>query len=336
MAEQLLFKRIQFPKQGTQRAFIVQAKVSLGITYAALAQKLYVSPRTITDWVREKYRIPYSVAQKISTWSHVPIPKNYKLITQKDHLQKIAPLGGKARIARYKKIALDEDYRSSKWKEWWETTGQYRKNPNGFQSLIPTKTPPLSESLAEFVGIMLGDGGIAPYHISITLSEKEKDYVNYIVKMIHKLFGVQAKVYKQKQSKAVSIVVQRKQIVDFCKSIGLVQGNKVRQQCDIPQWIKDDTTYSRTCIRGLIDTDGCFYTNSYKINRKKYTYLKICFTNFSSPLIKSVYKILQDFEISSYINKNGKDIRITNRLSVNRYISIIGSSNSKHIRKLFQ
>jgi len=50
--------------------------------------------------------------------------------------------------------------------------------------------------------------------------------------------------------------------------IGLVLGNKVKQQIDIPEWIKSNNNFSLACVRGIIDTDGCFYTNSHYINSK--------------------------------------------------------------------
>ena len=115
---------------------------------------------------------------------------------------------------------------------------------------------------------MLGDGGVAPYHIHVALSCYEIDYIKYVTDMIADLFGMVPKLHKQKYAKTVDIVVQRKQLVDFCQMIGLVLGNKVKQQIDIPEWIKSNNNFSLACVRGIIDTDGCFYTNSHYINSK--------------------------------------------------------------------
>ena len=51
----------------------------------------------------------------------------------------------------------------------------------------------------------------------------------------------------------------------------------------VPGWIKNNKNYSKECIKGLIDTDGCIY----KCKREKQIYIK--FTNYNS-------KLLQDFK----------------------------------------
>ena len=126
--------------------------------------------------------------------------------------------------------------------------------------------------------------------------------------MINELFGVIPKICKLNNAEAVKIAVNRKQLVDFCQKIGLVKGNKVRQQIDIPQWIKNNKKFSIACIRGLIDTDGCFYTNSYYSHGKKYFYFKIAFTSASRPLINSVAGALMNFGIKARISNNFKDV----------------------------
>ncbi len=199
---------------------------------------------------------------------------------------------------------------------------------------MPIRIPKKDNFLASFTGIMLGDGGVAPYHIHITLSNKEVKYKNYIVKLIKHLFRIDPKIHKLKYANAIDIVVQRKQLVDFCQSIGLVLGNKVKQQIDVPIWIKENKEFSKECLRGLIDTDGCFYTNTYFSNGKKYKYLKIAFTSASKPLISSVLNTLNEFGYKARITKDKKDVRIENSEHVLKYIQEIGTNNDKHLQKI--
>jgi transcriptional regulator with XRE-family HTH domain len=334
MSESYKNARIKFNKKGVQKNYISKVKKVLKITGSKLAKKLDISQRTLSDWAREKFHISYIGAQKLYKISGVPVPSPNIIIKWKEHLRKIGKVGGKNRIMLYGKIALNEEYRNKKWREWWQEVGQYKKNAPGFQSLIKIKIPKKDKRLAEFVGIMLGDGGVAPYHIHITLSNKEKRYIQHITKLIIKLFGLAPKIHKLKYAKAIDIVVQRKQLVDFCQEIGLVLGNKVKQQVDIPQWIKENKSFSKACIRGLIDTDGCFYTNSYYSNRKRYSYFKIAFTSASLPLITSVAEIFRRFGFNARISKNKKDVRIESSEYVSRYINEIGSNNSKHLEKI--
>jgi transcriptional regulator with XRE-family HTH domain len=334
MSEPFKNKRIKFNKKGVQKKFILEARELLNMSGLKLAQKLDINQRTLSDWIREKFSMPYDCAQKISKLAKISIPSDYYIFELKDHLRKIGKIGGKNRIILYRKIALNEEYRNKKWQEWWREIGQYKKKPKGFKSLVKIKIPGKDEKLAEFTGVMLGDGGIAPYHVHITLSNKEKEYANYLINLINKLFGIKPKIYKIKKAKAIDIVVQRKNLVDFCQKIGLVLGNKVKKQVDIPEWVKENKNFSKACIRGLIDTDGCFYINSYYVNNKKYLYFKIAFTNGSKPLVLSVFRKLKDLGINSRVSKNYKDVRIESRKHVLKYIEEIGSNNHKHLQKI--
>lgn len=334
MAKSLIYDRIKFNKKGVQRNFILRSKKSLKITGVKLAKKLGIGQRTLSDWTKEKFNMSYVAAQTLSKISEVPFPSSHRVIKWNDHLKKIGKLGGKNRVILYGKVVLDEEYRNMKWKEWWGKVGQYKKKPKNFQTIIKIKKPKRSELLAEFVGIMLGDGGINKYHISVTLSDKEKKYILFVSKVIKKLFCVTPKIHKLSYAKAVQIVVNRKQLADFCHEIGLVRGNKVNQMVDIPTWIKENKKFSIACIRGLVDTDGCFYTNSYYSNGKKYSYFKIAFVSASKTLIDSVAKILINSGINFRVDRNHRDVRIESGQYVSKYIKEIGSHNHKHLEKI--
>lgn len=326
--------RIKFNRKNIQKNFILKAKEYLRVSNIELSKRLEINPRTLADWSREKFNMSYEAALKLSQLTKLPIPKGYKIIKWTDHLKKIGKTGGDNRFALYGRVATDEEYRNKKWKEWWEKTGQYKNNHPGFQSLIKIKIPQKSKKLAEFVGIILGDGGLAPYHIQITLSNEEEGYKQYIIKLIVDLFGTVPKIHRLKYAKAINIVVQRKQLVDFCQDAGLVKGNKIKYQIDIPNWVKENKEFSKVCVRGLVDTDGCFYRNSYWVNGKKYTYFKICFTSASTPLIKSVSSILMELGLKIVITKTNREVRIVDAKSVLQYIKIIGSHNQKHLDKI--
>jgi len=336
MSESYKNERIKFKKKGAQKSFIVSAKYILNFNLEQLAQKLNISQRTLSDWKRERFNMSAIAAQVLSKISGIAIPADYVIVSHRDHLRNIGKTGGKNRLVLYGKVAPDEVYRAKKWREWWEKIGQYKKKAPGFQSLMNIRIPKRDEKLAEFVGIMLGDGGIAPYYIHITLSSTEKDYALYVAELIYELFEVRPKMYPLKHSNAVTLVAQRKQLVNFCQKIGLVKGNKVRQQIDIPNWIKENEKFSIACVKGLIDTDGCFYTSSYVVNSKKYSYFKIAFTSASTPLLYSVAEILINLGIRARMCKNHKEIRVENSKCVATYVQEVGSSNAKHIEKIKQ
>ena len=317
-----------------QRNFILEAEKILNLTDLELANELNISRRTIYEWKNERITISQIAAMKVSKLANLSIPKNYKIVDWRLHLQKAGKIGGRNRFSMYGSVAIDEGYRKEKWRQWWKNIGRHEKPAPGFKTLMKIKIPRKNQLLAEFVGIMLGDGGVNKYHTTITLSNKEKRYILFISKIINELFKVKPKIYKLKYANAVDIVVNRKQLVDFCQTLGLVRGNKIKQQVDIPNWIKKNKKFSQACIRGLIDTDGCFYTNSYFVNGKKYSYFRIAFTSASVPLINSVAQTLINLGINARINKNHKDVRMEDAKSVKKYIKEIGAHNYKHLDKI--
>lgn len=334
MLESFKNNRIHFNEKGLQRSFILTAQNSLGITQKELAQKLNINKRTLADWTREEITISQIKAKELSKLSGISIPLDYFIIDWNERLKEIGRIGGRNHFVKYGKVGGNEEYRKEKWKEWWNKVGKFKKTAPGFKTLLKIKIPKKSKLLAEFIGILLGDGNISPYHVGITLSSEEKEYSIYVQNLIKKLFGVTPKVHKHKLANAVNITVNRKVLVNFCQKVGFEMGNKITHQVDIPVWIKKNKAFNRECVRGLFDTDGCFFIHNYIVGGKKYSYLKITFTSASIPLILSVREILINFGFNVRISKNHKDIRIEDIKYVEKYIKEIGSHNNKHLQKI--
>src|SRR3989338_2070389 len=197
---ELLNNRIKFNKKGTQKSFILGAMAILGSTKAEFSQKLKISKRTLADWTREEITISENGAKKISKLTGNPIPKEHIIIDWRTHFKKAGKVGGKNKFIKYRSVGGDEIYRKKKWQEWWHNFGQYKKPALGFKTLIKIKIPRKSRLLAEFIGILLGDGNISSYHVGITLSSEEKEYIRYVCKVIQKLFGILPKIFKHKSS----------------------------------------------------------------------------------------------------------------------------------------
>ena len=207
-------------------------------------------------------------------------------------------------------------------------------NPNDILKPLPFKKPKYSTELAEFVGIILGDGGISDRQVTITLHRiTDKDYSQFVRKIIEKLFGIKAGEYCRKNGLADNIVISRTGLVSFLEMIGLVKGNKIKHQVDIPQWIKKNKNFKIACVKGLVDTDGCVIIHKYKSKGKTYCYKKLSCTSRSFPLLNSVRNILTELQIKSRVTKDNYDVRIDARKDVERYFDIISSHNPKHVMR---
>ena len=175
----------------------------------------------------------YCAAKTLSTKSCVSIPKNIEVIKWNRHLKSASKKGGEMKYKKYGNVGGDETKRREAWRRWWGKEGKFKK-----QLIFKRKKinkPPKNVKLAEFAGIMVGDGGISEYRIAITLNSKDDyDYSIFVCKLTQELFGVSAKIYKRKDSLAMDIVVHGKDLVGFCRLIGLKIGDKLKQGLDIP------------------------------------------------------------------------------------------------------
>lgn len=332
MAELLKSNRVFFPA-GKQGEFLLQSKSSLHCTWGSLAELCQTSLRNLNSWRNENNSMSLYAVEQICKKRCTEIPRDIVIKDQYWYVKKGAVAGGKALIKKHGVVGGDEVYRKKKWREWWEKEGKFK--PSKVTEALPFRKPTLSRDLAEFVGILLGDGGISEHQITVTLnSVTDKDYLEFVQKLIKKLFEISVGFYTHNQSLARRVVISRTALITFLTDrIGLKKGSKVRQQVDIPQWIKESRPYSIACIRGLIDTDGCIIIHQYLSKGKRYCYKKVSFANRSYPLIESVSNILSDIGIKHRIVNNKWDIRIEAKKDVEKYFQVVGTSNPKHWKR---
>ncbi|MFZ2303247.1 MAG: LAGLIDADG family homing endonuclease [Minisyncoccia bacterium] len=333
MAESCIDKRAFFPK-GEQLKFLNNVQQKLLVNNSALAEIIGKNVRTLADWKREKSSMSFESAKFLSKKSGVMICEEVKVKEAHWYTSLGASAGGNAVYKKYGRVGGNEEERKRRWRKWWETKGQFEKHPILFIKK-PIKKPGFSAGLAEFVGILLGDGGIAKRQVVITLHRyDDKEYREYVRLLVEKLFDVVPGVYKNKESLADNIVISRTELVHFCvEKLGLKAGNKVRQQVDVPVWIKDKKSYHIACLRGLVDTDGCVIKHCYTVKGKRYSYKKLSFTNVSVPLLKFVFEVLGNLGMNPRTTKNGKEVRLESQADMGSYFRLIGSNNPKHLNR---
>jgi len=326
-------KRVVFPK-GKQKEFIELTKNNLGLDLKELADLAGIHIRSLTDWKREKLSMSLPALERFCRKAGLPKPAGIKIKEPFWYGSKGWLKGWLAVKKKYGgRVPVDEEYRKKKWYEWWEKEGRYKKHPL-INNHPPLKKPKLSKDLAEFTGIVMGDGGISKNQVTITLHAfDDKEYQEFVTNIINKLFYIKPKIYKIKTSPVNRISVSRTELVKFCnKKLGLKIGNKVKQNFDIPDWIKQNEKFQIPCIRGLIDTDGCIFTHNYKVNGKWYSYKKLCFTSYSKPLLESVYMILKKIGLNPR-KAYHRDIRLDSIEDMKKYFEIVGTNNLKHLKR---
>lgn len=184
---------------------------------------------------------------------------------------------------------------------------------------IPTKK---SNHLAEFVGIMLGDGHINKNQITVTLGNKESQYVNYVANLIKSIFGITPKIIRLKQKYYV-VYFGSVDAVRWFLSMGLAF-NKVKQQVGVPNWIFNKDKFIANFLRGFFDTDGSIYKLKFGI--------QICYTNRSQPLLAATSCGLTKLGFNPSKISNFK-IYLTRKSDVEKFFSLICPANKKHIKR---
>lgn len=197
----------------------------------------------------------------------------------------------------------------------------------GFQLRKTFSHPRRSALLAELIGIILGDGCVAPYQVQICFNRsKEQVHKQHICTTIMRLFALHPSVYYRHHENAGYIVVSSIALTEYLTEMGLRRYPK-----RIPRWILQSPRYRQACVRGLVDTDGSIFIHRYRVNGKWYEYLKLSFDNRSPMLLAEVARILKRAGLSPRIESDQK-VMLDRQRDVQWYLDNIGSSNPVKLR----
>ena len=242
-------------------------------------------------------------------------------------------------LKTYKKLCkiANNNYNNYITEKLPDNWGKFKGGKNSKGNTKEIRLPKKSIELAEFYGIMLGDGNltrikkhkVGVYQIRIVGdSRNDKEYLlNYVKPLIEKLFNMEVKVSKQKDINALKLTSTGRKLVEFLESIGFKPGDKIRNQLDIPLWIKENEKFLKSCLRGLYDTDG----SVYKLTNQNV--FQFSFRNYNITLMKSVRESLLSLDINPSKITKGNEITITKKSELRKFLKDIGFSNIKHLNK---
>ena len=194
-------------------------------------------------------------------------------------------------------------------------------------AIIPRKQ---SKELAELFGILLGDGSITKYYVKIYLNRiADKKYYPYIIKLSRKLFPNIPVTHKHRIQKGTTeIQISSKDVCDYLKSVDF--DPKIRY---VPFWIIKNINFIKATIRGLIDTEGSVGIKYFKGKKSNRMYKQLTFTNKNKFILQFMEKSLEKLGYRPTKSSN-KNIYISNRKDITKYLDEIGSNNPKIIRKI--
>ncbi|MBD3247533.1 hypothetical protein GF378_02850 [Candidatus Pacearchaeota archaeon] len=201
----------------------------------------------------------------------------------------------------------------------------------------------MKKRVAEFIGIMLGDGSIGEYNckvgnkikrhrvVKISLDSRNKQYINHVRKIMQDVLNIQPKIHYKKKENCVDICTFTKDaLIYLIKEIGLKLSPKWGRM-KIPEDFMN-SKFSCPVLRGLFDTDGCLSV----FNNNGTIYPRIEIKMCPSPAQEQVSEILEKLGIKHTIQnlERGKTrVRISGKKELKKWFDLIGSSNKKHVKK---
>jgi len=208
-----------------------------------------------------------------------------------------------------------------------------------------------SEELAEFIGILTGDGYMNKYGKYFSLLEiagdslLDKEYLStYVSPMIKSLFNLEPKIIFRKKQRTMYLRLMSKGINNYLLNVGFKEGKK--EQIGIPSWVLENKDFMKSFIRGLADTDGSLVLLNRK--QKKYTfYPRVQIASISKVLVITTSNWLKEQGISLSIMKEYKTLKykgetkdhqlyrihISGRKNLEKWMQLVSFRNERHLSK---
>lgn len=216
--------------------------------------------------------------------------------------------------------------------------GRSKGGKNSPGSIVNIKIPLHNEMLAELIGAILGDGNISCYKRGSSIGvyqvkvagdyNLDKDYhVNYLKKIIAELFDIKCTEILVPQGGARYLLASSKKLLDFLLLQGLKAGDKIKNQSTIPNWIFENKSYLKACVRGLIDTDGSIF----RMSTKDPNLLRIGFTNHNFTLLNDARKAFSQLGFHPSKIICNRHFVLSRKEDITKYLKEIGFSNKKHL-----
>lgn len=144
----------------------------------------------------------------------------------------------------------------------------WEQSHEGSSPSLPTNmsTPKIDKNnLAYIIGVALGDGNLSnpngrSVRLRISCDTKYPAIINSITIAIKKLLPTNKVSLINTKSNCVDISCYSNKWENFL-GWKAKEGSKEKQEIKIPDWIKNNKTYSKYCLRGLFETDRCVYTD---------------------------------------------------------------------------
>lgn len=181
---------------------------------------------------------------------------------------------------------------------WREKMKKLGKIPKEYSPFLP------SEDLAEYIGVVLGDGHIEQFprteRIYISCNSNRPQFVRRYTQLTAILFQKNPTLLKARNVNCIRISLYQKKISERLK---IPCGNRKEYKVKVPAWIFQYREYLIRFLRGLFEAEG-----SLSVHKKTSTY-NFSFSNTNQYLLRNVTRGLKELGFHPEVRYNAVRLR---------------------------
>ncbi len=186
--------------------------------------------------------------------------------------------------------------------------------------------PEMSADLAEFLGILYGDGCLVKCNFGVDVSgDKRSDILfhkNKVGPLIKKLFNLEVKFQIQKN--CIHTRLHSKVLNEFLSKVYFFPIGEKKTKMRIPPQIYQRDEYKLAFLRGLFDTDGGIDYHHFRCSQLHYT----C---YDAAFLKEVFDLFKSLNFNVKLAK--RDVKMFERSEIARFFKEVSPANPKHTYK---
>lgn len=173
-----------------------------------------------------------------------------------------------------------------------------------------------NETLAELVGVVLGDGHIRKFprteELSIFSNSNNPGFIKRYAGIVEAMFNKKPAITKHGNENCTRIRIYQKNI---SSRLGIPFSPRKPLKLKIPPWILNNDKNVVGYLRGLYEAEG-----SHCIHEPTYTY-KVFFTNRNESLIKIVFRLVERLDFHPHVS--GDEVQLSKKEEVFRFLDLI-------------
>ncbi len=210
----------------------------------------------------------------------------------------------------------------------------HRKIKSGFKILREIHFFRKTEELAELLGLLVGDGHLSQYQVSLsTNSITDRDHAAFVRTLFEKVTSVPVIMTTLRSENTITLVASSKALVTRLNNLGMPLGNKIASGLRIPLWVKANRKFAGAFIRGLFDSDGSVFLDRHLIKGKRYESIGWTITSKSPSLLVDMVELLRCLDFSPTHRESQWAVYLRKKENIIRFFREIKTHNPKHEKR---